>query len=158
MAQEKPNPIVEWFHAVRERAPLLREQFGDWISAAREEPALIWQTVAVRYAAYGAAGLVSLWLVSFLPSMIGPPPPANSRPAAESADFHVVCSEPECGRHVVIHRKFGFQGFPVECPTCKKATGAQARQCNSSTCGGRWVAPAREDSGWRCPACGRVLP
>ena len=47
MAQEKPNRLTEWYLALREHAPTLRQGFGDWLEAVRAEPVLLWQTPAV---------------------------------------------------------------------------------------------------------------
>lgn len=157
MAQEKPNPISEWLMAARTNVPVVREHFREWLAAVREEPRLIWETTFVRYVTYFVGGLVIIWMVNFAIEMFTPPPPAGTRPQAVTADFHVICTEPTCGHHFVIHRPFGFHGFPVQCPACKKETGMSARRCTSPTCGGRWVAPIVQDGHATCPICGATL-
>ncbi len=157
MAQERPNRLAEWLHLARRQTPVLRDHFLDWVEAVREEPRLAWQTTAVRFSAYGVGGLLVIFAVTALIGSITPPPPASSRPAATSADFHVVCENQTCGHHFVIHRAFGFDAFPIPCPLCMKQTGVSARRCNSTTCGGRWVAPAARDDGHVCPHCGTIL-
>lgn len=157
MAQERPSRLVEWLMLVRKQTPILREHFAVWLEAVREEPRLLWETSAVRYAAYGLAGAMLIWMATTFTGWLAPPPPPSARPAATTADFHIVCSDPTCGHHFVLHRKFGFDDFPVECPQCKRLTGVSARRCNSATCGGRWVAPVRSEQEQRCPLCSAKL-
>ena len=152
MAQEEPNRFVEWFHLLRGQIPVIRQHLKDWVEAVREEPVLIWQTVAVRYAAYGLGAVVLLWGAYQVAGTFAPP--ATATPQAKTADFHVVCTNPDCRHHFVIHREFGYRKFPVECPKCHKRTGAQARRCNSATCRGRWVPLERKDDKLYCPVCG----
>lgn len=152
MAQEHPKRLVEWFHLLRGQVPVVRQRYGDWLAAVREEPALIWQTTAVRYAAYGLGAAVLLWGATRVAGTLAPP--ATARPQAKTADFHVVCTGLDCRHHFVIHRKFGYRKFPVDCPKCQNKTGAQARRCNSATCRGRWVPLERQDGKLYCPVCG----
>lgn len=154
MAQESPNRLAEWLLVIREQVPVIRQRFEDWLAAVREEPVLIWETTAVRCSAYAAAGLLLVWLTIGLVGMLTPPPAANARPTATTADFHVLCADTACGHHFVVHRKFGFRGFPVSCPKCQKETGVRARRCSSQSCKGRWVAPRRADGTLSCPVCG----
>ncbi len=154
MAQENPNRLVEWLQLLRGHVPVIRQRFEGWVSAIREEPMLIWQTAVVRYTVYGLGVVVLLWGVSTIAGSLVPSPPANARPEATKADFHIVCSNPDCGYHFVIHREFGFRKFPVVCPKCGKSTGEQARRCNSETCRGRWVVPKKVDDELCCPICG----
>jgi len=153
MAQENPNRLVEWYLVLRRQGPALRQHLEDWVAAVKEEPRLIWETATVRYAAYGVGGLLSVWLVTWLGAALAPPPPADAKPQATTADFHVICTNPECGEHFVINRKFGFNKFPVACPKCNRESGMAARLCNSSACQGRWVVPALTGDGKRCPIC-----
>jgi hypothetical protein len=155
MAQENPNRLAEWLLLLRRQWPVARRRFMDWQEAAREEPALIWATPAVRYAVYGLAGLLLTWSAVKLSAMLVSPPPANARPAATTADYHVVCANLKCAHHFVIHRKFGFRGFPVACPACGQDTGREARRCHSPSCQGRWVAAEHSDGATRCFECGR---
>lgn len=154
MAQEKPNPLTEWLHAVRAQVPILCERAGAWLRAIREEPALVWQTPAVRYAAFGLLALVVVLGIRTGIGMITLPLPPEAGQAATSADFHVICSKPDCGQHFVIHRELGFRKFPVACTKCREVTGASARRCHSSTCRGRWVAAEKRDNITACPHCG----
>ena len=157
MAQEKPNRLVEWLLLARKQWPVARRHFDDWWAAVREEPALFWQTVAVRYVVYGLSAFLLMFVLVKGVSLITPPPPASAKPAATTADFHVVCSNAKCGHHFVIHRKFGFRSFPVVCPHCKNETGIAARKCTSESCKGQWVAPQKSSDGLTCPHCGRKL-
>lgn len=152
MAQEDRNRLAEWFDALRVQIPTWRTQLGLWVDAVREQPALIWQTAVVRYSTYTIGALITFWAVSWMGEMIAPTP-AGSAVQATSADFHVVCVNPNCGKHFAIHRKLGFHSFPVTCLTCGQETGGQARRCHSTTCSGRWVAPKRDDVGALCPHC-----
>jgi len=154
MAQEDHNRLAEWVVLLREQVPVVRRRLAAWAEACREEPRLIWQTSAVRYATYCLAGLIVLWSVLGVADIIAPAPLASAKPEAITADFHVVCSNPVCGHHFVVRRKFGFKGFPVQCPKCEQKTGEQARRCSSGTCQGRWVVPLRTDRGLVCPRCG----
>ncbi len=157
MAQEDPNPWSEWFLLLKQQAATARQRLLDWWAAVGEEPHLIWQTVAVRYTVYGVGGLVLVWVLLKIPGMIAPPARVTARPVATTADFHVVCSNPECERHFVIHRDFGFRKFPVRCSQCAQVTGQRARKCSSPHCRGRWVAPLEQDNGMRCPRCGVAM-
>jgi hypothetical protein len=128
------------------------------MEAVKEEPRLFWDTTAVRYTAYGVGGLLSVWLVSWLATSLAPPRPADAKPEATTADFHVICTHPDCGEHFVIHRKFGFNRYPVECPKCRRQTGMAARLCSSSVCQGKWVVPREVDGRQRCPLCNEPFP
>ncbi len=154
MAREDPNRLAEWLLVLREQVPVVRQRFENWLAAVREEPVLIWETTAVRYSAYATGGLLLVWLTIGLAGMLAPPPPANAKPTATTADFHVICADARCGHHFVINRKFGFRRFPVNCPTCGRKTGARARRCSSQSCRGRWVAPHQSDAALSCPVCG----
>ncbi len=157
MAQERPNRLAEWFTLVRKNAPLVRERFNEWVAAVREEPRLAWETPALRFGVYGICGLLLVWLASTIVGWAVPPLPPSAKPAATTADFHVVCGDPNCAHHFVIHREFGFDDFPVTCPQCKRETGISARRCNSPSCAGRWVAPKSAEQGSVCPYCGAAI-
>jgi hypothetical protein len=157
MAQEKPNRFVEWYLLAKAHWPVLHERFREWCAAVREEPILIWETPAVRYTAYGLAGMIGLVITLKVGGALVPPPPVGAKATATTADYHVVCSDANCGHHFVIHRKFGFRGFPVECTKCGKPTGQRAVRCNSKTCQGRWIAPLQTDAGRQCPLCGQLF-
>ncbi len=155
MAQEDPNRLAELLLLLRAQLPAVRHRFDEWFSAVREEPALIWETPAVRYAVYATGGLVLAWLTLWGAELISSPPPDNARPAATTADFHVVCADAACAHHFGMRRKFGFRKFPVDCPKCQKQTGVMARRCDSQNCRERWVAPLEEDGKTYCSVCGR---
>lgn len=157
MAQEDPNRLSEWILLVREQLVSWRLCLTDWFDAVREEPVLLWQTPAVRYGLYASAASVGVWFISVFVGMMIPAPPAEAGPEATTADYHVVCSETQCAKHFVIHRKFGFNKFPVSCPKCHRSTGSQARRCLSPACAGRWVAPENRDEKWLCPRCREPL-
>lgn len=151
--QHKLGLIVD---ALKEWLPTVRVRFNEWVEACREEPALVWQTPVVRYATYTLGGIVLAFTLLGVVDLFAPGGP-EPVPRARTADFHVVCSDPACGYHFVISRKFRFDSFPVQCPKCKQLTGQQARRCNSELCGGRWVAPQIVDGYFRCPHCHAVL-
>lgn len=157
MPQEKPNRLVEWWLLLKRQTPVLRQHAADWLAAVREEPWLIWHTPAIRYATYGLCGLALVWIVTGAVGMLTPPPPPGAQPRATTADFHVVCTNPSCGEHFVINRKFGFKAFPVKCIKCEQNTGYAARMCNSPTCKGRWVVPYRDNGVLKCRECGHVF-
>ena len=154
MAQEEHNRLAEWLHLLRTQVPVLRRQAAEWAGDVREEPRLLWETPAVRYATYITAGLVLLLVVSRIPQMFGPPLPPNAKAIANTADYYVLCTNPDCGNHFVINREFGFDDFPVRCPKCGQNTGRQAIHC---TCG-RWVVPVTRDGQPHCPVCNARLP
>lgn len=158
MAYENPNRLAEWLIVLREQGPVLRRRFAEWLGAVREEPVLLWHTPAVRCAAYILAGLLFLWVATAARDLMLPAPSAGAKPVANTADFHVVCSDQHCAHHYLIRREFGFHRFPVKCPKCRKPTGTRARRCNSTTCRGRWVAPADTPAGHECPICRTPLP
>lgn len=157
VAQERPNRLAEWVVVVRTQAPVLRRRLGEYIHAVREQPILLWETPVVRYGVYGT-GLV---LAAFLLAVVGRsflPHAHDARPPAATADFHVVCTTPSCGRHFVINRKFGFDDFPVECPACRKTSGMSAVRCTTDECRGRWVVPRVTKERRFCPDCGKQFP
>ncbi len=158
MAQEERNRLVEWFSVLRKQIPVVRRYCLDWFEAVREEPRLIWETDPVRYAVYGLSGLLTVWIALGVLHSVTPPPPASARPEATSADYHVVCSNRSCSHHFVIHRSFGFRGFPVKCSGCAQETGSRALRCTSTSCKGRWVAPVQTERARKCPQCGMPLP
>ncbi len=157
MAQEERNRLIEWYLLIREQAPVVRQRLEQWAQAVREEPALLWNTPAVRVATYVLGGLITLWMLTWAVNLAVPPQPASARPEATTADFHVICVNETCNHHFVVHREFGFRGFPVVCPQCQQETGLAARRCNSRACNGRWVAPLKSDSRLTCPQCGGVF-
>lgn len=158
MAQEKPSRLAELVLIIRTQTPVLKQRFADWIADCREEPRLIWETTAVRYISYGVVGILLAWLVSGLIELVAPVPQAAVKPPAETADYHVLCTNPECGEHFVINRPFGFDDFPITCPKCKKETGRRAVRCVSEMCGGRWVVPTEADDRLYCPHCAQPFP
>lgn len=157
MAQERPNRLVEWLAVAREHWPEVRRGISEWTAQVREEPQLIWATPAVRYAVYGTGALLAAWFITFAIGLITPPLPAAAKPQATTADYHVLCTNPACGHHFIINRKFGFRGFPVDCSKCGKNTGAAARQCNSPTCRGKWIVPKESPGQAQCPVCGAIM-
>jgi hypothetical protein len=159
MAQEKPGPFQEWWEAIRQHAPTLRDQAADAVDRARENPAGLWQIPVVRYGTYGLGVILLIWFASAVASWIAPPASSDKVPErATTADYHVLCTNPECGQHFVINRKFGFHRFPVPCPSCQQKTGEQAWMCNSPSCAGRWVVPIESDGEMICPECGQPFP
>lgn len=157
MAQEDKHRLAEWLLIVRDSIPMARERLGIWFGAVREEPSLFWQTVSIRYATYALGLLALLWGVGALAGMLAPALPANAKPAAVSADFHVICAESACGHHFMIHREFGFGKFPVACPKCEKKTGRHALRCFANHCQGAWVAPVEKEGRLHCPDCDRMF-
>jgi len=154
MPVEKESKLTQWIAAIREGWPAVRAGFDEWKSAVREEPVLIWATPAIRYSVYAVGGLIVLSLLIWALEALQPP---NASPAAETGDFHVLCTEAACEHHFVINEEFGFDDFPVRCPKCEKKTGQRAMRCASSTCGGRWVVPKDRDDRYYCPYCDRDL-
>jgi len=154
MAQEDPNRIADWINILRKQIPVARQHFVEWIESVREEPIHFWETPAVRYATYGLSFTLVVWVLVSGMNFFVPPPPPDAQPVSSTADFHVVCNDPECDHHFVIHRKFKFKNFPVDCSKCRRITGMQARKCNTSYCKGRWIAPYKTDDGLTCPTCG----
>ena len=157
MAQEDRNRLAEWVLLFRGWVPVLRHQLAEWLEVVRQEPRLVWEATAVRYFTYGLGGLIVVWIVTGVASMVTPGLPADAQSEAKTADYRVICTNPDCGVHFVIHRKFGFDGFPVKCPKCQQRTGARALRCNSPACRGRWVVPERVGNMLRCPDCGDRL-
>lgn len=154
MAQEERSRLAEWYEAGRSQLPVIRRHVDEWFAAVREDPNLIWETPAVRYTTYGLGGVILMWLASAVPGMFIPPLPPSARAEATTADYHVVCANPQCENHFVIHREFEFAGFPVDCARCGGNTGQPARRCSSGSCRGRWVVPIESGTQLSCPRCG----
>lgn len=157
MAQERPNRTTEWIIALRKQLPALAGQFNDWVREVRKEPRLFWETSAVRYVTYLLSGTILILGARCGVNMVAAPPPEAAVPQARTADYHVLCSRPECGHHFVVHRKFGFSRFPVECPKCRNGSGEEALRCYSSTCKGRWTYRTTIDRRTVCAKCGEVI-
>jgi hypothetical protein len=139
MPVEKESKIAAWMTALREWTGSARVQLGEWWEAIKEEPALIWQTTAVRYAAYGAGGLVALILFFWVLNLVAYPLPQGAAEPANTANFDVICTTPGCGHHFVIVRKFGFHKFPVTCPKCGNKTAYHAVRSTTGPDAGEWV-------------------
>ncbi len=154
MAQEKPNRFVEWLLIARQNYPVLRRRLAAWGEAVREEPALIWRTAATRYTIYLLGLIVLLWGASAVSHSLAGVTSESIPDRATTGDFHVVCSRVDCEHHFVIHRKLGFDDFPVKCSKCEQETGTAARRCTSQECKGRWTAPEPRDGKPYCPYCG----
>ncbi len=157
MPAPQRNQWIEAWEAAKERQAAARDALEQWWQAVKEEPALFWQTSAVRYSAYGLAALV---VVLFVRAGIGLLQPGNSatvQPRATTANFDVLCSNPSCGAHFLIERKFRFRKFPVRCGHCNQMTGQRALRCSSATCAGRLVMSIEENREFRCVSCGAVL-
>ena len=150
----KESKFAEYRVAFKEWRDTAKTRLGEWKDAVREEPALIWQTTAIRYTVYALGGFMALFSVLWLLSLFQP---AEVRPPARTADFHVLCTNRACGRHFVINRKFNFDDFPVVCPECQQKTGYQAMRCTSKQCGGRWVISKAQAGDYRCSQCGEFL-
>ncbi|HNQ24627.1 MAG TPA: hypothetical protein PKK06_16205 [Phycisphaerae bacterium] len=157
MAQERPNPIREWLTVARAHAPIWREHLGTWGRAVRENPRLLWETPAARYGLYAVAAVLLLWVGSAVANRLATPVDPETRVAAATFDYHVICTNPECGQHFILRRPKSFSDFPVRCPKCEQRTGMRALPCNSATCRGKWVVPQVQGSEQRCPQCGALL-
>lgn len=158
MPPPQRSRLVEWVMLLKDEwLPSQRARLVAWYEAVRAEPVLIWQTPTIRYGVYGLGGLLAVWLLVWALSLLEPPAPAEVRARARTANFHVVCTNPDCGNHFMIAREFGFKKFPVECPQCHQRTGQRAMRCNSRACRGRFVAIIEIDGELRCRECGAVL-
>jgi hypothetical protein len=158
MAQEKPKKLANLVVTVREGAPEVRRRLGHFVDVVRENPRDAWASAGVRYTVYLLGAMIGLALAGYVSNWIAPPGPADARERAETADFHVLCTDPACLNHFVIHEEFGFRKFPVECPKCHKKTGQRAIRCNSPTCQGAWAVPLVTERGLKCPGCGASFP
>ncbi len=156
MPVEKESRVTQAIMIVREWIPTVRPRVEAWVEACRAEPVLIWHTPAVRCGVYLLLALIAIFCVTFFIGLFAPGGP-EPIPQAETADFHVVCSDPECGAHFVIKREFEFRDFPVPCPKCDKLTGLWALRCSSEECRGRWVIPQIVGEQRKCPHCGQLL-
>lgn len=150
----KESRFSEYLAAVKAWGATARAHAVNWKEAVREEPALIWQTPAIRYSVYGVGAFLGLCTLLWGLSLFHPP---RVEPPARTADFHVVCTNAACARHFVINRKFGFDDFPVLCPACQQKTGQQALRCASKACGGKWVVPKQQGDEYVCSRCAAVL-
>lgn len=158
MPSSKPNRLIEWYLLFKDEwLPAQGQHWREWWSAVKEEPGLAWETPALRYGVYGSVGLALLLMLSSLAAFITPPPPADARPQATTASFHVVCSKTDCRKHFLIERKFGFHKFPVPCPQCQGKTGLRGLRCASEECGGRYVGVREDKDRLVCTQCGEAL-
>lgn len=153
MPVDKESKFSEFMAALRQEGlPAIKVRLLAWVEACREEPRLILHSPGARIITYVVVGLLVMKLGSCLLSLRNPGGPEPA-PFARTADFHVVCTNADCNHHFVIHRKFGFDDFPITCPKCGRSTGMHAQRCVSDTCKGRWVAPVKRKNGVFCPVC-----
>ena len=158
MPPRERRRLVTWYLLAKEEwLPAQWERVKEWTSVVRAEPALVWETPAVRYTAFALAVLLGVWLLVWAVSLLEPPGAAEMQAGNSTVGFHVVCSNRECGRHFMITREEDFDDFPVQCPFCKQKTGQHAMRCLSPTCQGTYVIPIEVDGELRCSECGAVL-
>ncbi len=141
--------------AIREGVPSTKAKFREWFDTCREEPALFWQTPAIRYITYGALGVIGMLIVSAVANSCTPN--IEVKEQATTTDHRIICTNPECGHMFVIDRPFDFDSYPVKCPKCSKNTGQPALRCNSQNCGGKWVVRTVRNDRFVCPQCGADL-
>ncbi len=152
------NRLTAWYLLIKDEwLPTQRHKFGEWWVAVREEPRLLWNTPQFVYSLIGLGVIIAIVVVAWLTDFVAPPPPSDARDKATTANFHVVCSQPECLHHFMIEREFGFDDFPVECPRCKQDTGQQGQRCRSNTCRGRYVPTIEKDGHIHCRICDATL-
>lgn len=157
MPAPERNRWTEWLEITRERKDVARLALREWWVAVKAEPELFWQTPAVRYAAYGLGALMVIFAMRTAIEMLQPVDPKLMTPRAKTANFDVICSNPQCRQHFLIERKFKFRRFPVTCRYCDQETGRQALRCTSEACRGKLVMTARVDSKHQCTACGATI-
>ncbi len=145
------SKLGQYIDAFKEWLPSVRLRLGEWVDVCRAEPALIWQTPAVRYTTYATLALIGVYILSAVAGLFGP---ARVAEPARTADFNVVCTNPACGHHFVINRKFGYDDFPVQCPKCRQETGARALRYKDGPCAGQWAPVQTGDAGQlQLPPC-----
>ena len=157
MAQETPPRWREWLHVARANWPVYRQQLADWWAEVREDPQLILGAPWLRYVGYVVGGIVLLLVGRGLLAWIGPPPSDSAERRVQHVDYHVICTNPDCGHHFVLRREKGYGRWPATCPACEQRTGEEALRCNSPACQGRWVLPIEEDGRLICPHCREPL-
>ncbi|MCH7527747.1 MAG: hypothetical protein IID39_09950 [Planctomycetes bacterium] len=149
----------EWRELAKARTEAAREDLKEWWEVCYAEPVLFWQTPAVRYTTYGLGAILLLLLLRGTFRMLEPAGGGVPQARAVTANFDVICSNPGCGRHFVIERKFRFRKFPVTCPFCSLETGHRALRCRSQTCRGKLARTVQGDDGWHCARCNqRIAP
>lgn len=151
MPADKEPKLGLLLDAIREGVPSLKAKLREWFDTCRQEPALFWQTPAIRYVTYGTGGVIGVLVVLMVVNSIAPSVEVIEQ--ATTTDHRVICTNTECANMFVIDRPFDFDAFPVTCPKCSKQTGERAQRCNSKSCKGRWM--IREVRGERfvCPHC-----
>jgi len=157
MPAPERNRWVEWWAIAKERKEVAKVNVAGWWMACREEPSLLWQTPAVRYATYVMGGLVLVFALRTAIEMFQPVPSSAITPRASTAYFNVICANQACGKNFAIERKFRFDDFPVTCPHCQQPTGLRAMRCYSDLCRGRLVKTQEVDGRIRCVECGEVI-
>jgi len=148
---------VEWREVAKQRAEAWREGLREWWQAVRAKPELFWQTVAVRYSTNALGGLTILLIGRGAIQMVKPGGQVEASPIARTAHFDVICSNPQCGRHFVVERKFKFHRYPVACPHCRQETGQRAVRCTSKSCRGKLAMTIEADDSRRCATCGELV-
>ncbi len=155
MPVSKPSKLQELIHGVREWLPGVKPRALEWWETVREEPGQVWTSMAFRCGCLVVGGIALLFTVSTIAGWIEPSTPSAHGPAARTANFDVLCSDPNCAHRFVINRKFSFHKFPVACIKCKQPTGQRGRRCSSTTCLGKLAIPVDGELGPICNRCGQ---
>ncbi len=157
MPAPQRNRWLETWEAVKERKAAMRDGLRQWSEAVKAEPELIWQTPAVRYTVYGIGALITILILRTAMNMLQPVDVSRFQPRAKTAHFDVICSNPDCGRHFVIQRRFKFHKFPVTCAYCSQLAGQRALRCASDSCSGRLAMTIERDKQLHCVKCGAMV-
>ncbi len=140
----------EWLPTVK---PFLQERYA----FVRATPGVFWRLPEIKYTALALGVLIVVLVLRFSVGFFSPLPDGQVKPRATTGDFHVICTNQQCRQHFAIDRKFKFDDFPVECPTCKQETGQRALRCYSTTCRGQLVPTEIRRGDYACLKCGNVV-
>ncbi|MCH7701206.1 MAG: hypothetical protein IID37_05930 [Planctomycetes bacterium] len=155
MPVSKPSKLKELIDGVREWLPGVKPRALEWWETVRAEPGQIWASLAFRWGCLVAGGIVLLLIATTIAGWSERSTPSARGPAARTANFDVLCSDPNCAHHFVINRKFTFHKFPVECIKCQQPTGQRGRRCSSISCSGKLAIPVESELGPICDRCGQ---
>ena len=154
---DEEGKLTKLMVTLREWLPTVRPFLAERYAFARETPGLVWRLPEVRWSIIVLGVLLVVTLLRFSFGLFSLVPAGEIQRRATTGDFQVVCTNEQCKKHFVINRKFKFDDFPVECPTCKQETGQRALRCRSKTCRGQLVPTEIRGGDYVCRQCSKVI-
>lgn len=150
MSEDRLPSLANLPHRIRAGLANWPAGYRQWREDLRQDPALLWQTPAVRIVLWIVLGIILVsglyWAIAtFTPSgtdslFVEPTPLAT---------LYVACTNPDCRAHYNTKQPMDFDSWPLKCEQCGSESVYRAKLC--SVCR-RWFATAPgQPTG--CPFC-----